>query len=104
MFFKGLIRNFHSVGIFTIDDTDEPIAWCLQYGNARLGHLFVLEEYRRRGFASLLYQHICKQILADGLLPEVVVDEHNDIGVVLVEKLGFLRAATHMGLMVKRTQ
>ena len=101
IFFKGLIKHFHSVGMFTSDNPDQPIAWCLQYGNARLAHLYVMEEYRRKGFASLLYQHICEKIMADGLFPEVVVDEHNRIGIDLVEKLGFIRSVTHIGLMVK---
>ena len=101
MFFEGLINNFHSVGMFTIDNPDQPIAWCLQYSNARLGHLHVLEEHRRKGFACLLYQHICGEIIADGLIPEVVVDEHNHIGINLVKKLGFRKSITHIGLVVK---
>ena len=100
-FFEGLINSFHSVGMFTIDNPDQPIAWCLQYSNARLAHLYVVEEHRRKGFASLLYQHICGEIIADGLLPEVVVDEHNSIGINLVEKLGFIKSITHIGLVVK---
>ena len=101
LFFKGLIHNFHSIGLFIVDGDDQPIGWCVQYSNARLAHLFVLEEYRRKGFAYLLYQHICKAIIADGLLPEVVVDVNNDIGINIVEKLGFVRSAKHTGLLVK---
>ena len=87
--------------MFTVDNPEQPIAWCLQYSNARLAHLYVLEEYRRKGFASLLYQHICEEIMADDLLPEVVVDECNHIGINLVEKLGFIKSITHIGLVVK---
>jgi ribosomal protein S18 acetylase RimI-like enzyme len=100
-FFEGLINNFHSVGLFTTENPDQPIAWCLQYSNARLAHLYVMEEHRRKGFACLLYQYICEEIIADGLLPEVVVDEHNYIGINLVEKLGFSKSITHIGLVVK---
>lgn len=100
-FFEGLINNFHSIGMFTINNPAQPIAWCLQYSNARLAHLYVMEEYRRKGFASLLYQHICGEIFAGDLLPAVVVDEHNDIGIDLVEKLGFVKSMTHTGLIVK---
>ena len=60
-----------------------------------------MEEHRRKGFASLLYQHICGEIIADGLLPEVVVDEHNHLGINLVEKLGFIKSISHIGLVVK---
>lgn len=101
VFFKGLIKNFHSIGLFTVDKPDQPIAWCLQYSNGRLAHLFVVEEYRRKGFASLIYQRVCKEILDDGLLPEVVVDELNNVGIDLVEKLGFIRSTDHTGLIVK---
>ena len=95
LFFKGLIKNFHSIGLFTTDKPDQPIAWCLQYSNGQLAHLFVVEEYRRKGFATLIYQHICKVILDDGLLPEAVVDEHNNVGIVLAEKLGFIGFTNH---------
>ena len=91
------------MGMFTCDNSDQPIAWCIQYGNARLGHVYVLEEYRRRGFASLLYQHMSEKIKADGLLPEVVVDEGNNVGIDLVEKLGFVRSMKHTELAVKHT-
>lgn len=89
--------------MFTCGDSDQPIAWCLQYSNARLGHVYVLEGYRKRGFASLLYQHMSEMIKADGLLPEVVVDEGNNIGINLVEKLGFIRFTKHIELTVKLT-
>ena len=85
--------------MFTCGNSDQPIAWCLQYSNARLGHVYVLEGYRQRGFASLLYQHMSEKIMADGLLPEVVVDEGNNVGTDLVEKLGFVRSMKHTELV-----
>ena len=87
-FFEVLIKNFHSVGLFTEEDPNTPIAWCVQYPNGRPGHLYVTEPYRRMGFATLIMKHMCRCILEDGLIPGVAVQ--NQIAKDLMEKMGFV--------------
>lgn len=89
-FFKSLIKAFHSIGLFSQEDPDEPIAWCLQHPNGHPGHLYVTEKYRRRGFASLLMKHMCKYIQEDGLVPEACVEESNDCAQKLMKRIGFV--------------
>ena len=89
-FFKVLIRNHHSVGIFTEEEPDKPIAWCVQYLFGAAGNLYVMENYRRRGFASLLMEHMCKCIQEDGMVPYVGVSLNNDAGTKLFNKIGFV--------------
>ena len=92
LYFRYLIRNFHSVGLFAREDLDKPVAWCLQYPFGQPGHLYVLEKYRRKGFASLMYAHICKSIQDEGFIPAISVDEQNHISESLCKKLGFLQS------------
>ena len=86
--FKVLIKSFHSIGLFTEEDPNAPIAWCVQYPNGRPAHLYVTEPYRRRGFATLIMKHMCKCILQDGLIPGVAVQKQ--IAKDLMEKMGFV--------------
>ena len=92
-YFKSLIENYHSVGLFSQDKPDEPIGWCVQYPYGQPGHLFITEEYRRRGFASLLLEHMCKCIRADGLTPQVNIDDYNEGSMKLMQRFGFVEHA-----------
>lgn len=74
LYFKHLIINFR---LFCQNNPTSPIAWCLQYPFGQPGHLFVLEKYCQKGFAVLLYLHICKSIQDEGFVPAVSVDVHN---------------------------
>lgn len=89
-YFKTLIRNFHSVGIFNKKELDKPIAWCVQYPYGALGNLFVMEDYRRRGFASLIIEYMCKRIQRDGMVPYAGVTLKDDAGTKLLNKMGFV--------------
>ena len=96
--FKVLIKIFHSVGLFTEEDPNTPIAWCVQYPNGWPAHLYVTEPYRRRGFATLIMKHMCKCILEDGLIPGVAVQKQNLIAKDLMEKMGFVENSKYCTL------
>ena len=93
LFFKLMIKTYHSVGLFSQDEPDKPIAWCMQYPYGQPSNLYITEEYRRRGFASLLLEHMCKRIRADGLIPQAGVDDYNDGSKKLMQKFGFVEHA-----------
>lgn len=82
--------------MFSDKERDTPIAWCVQYQYGHPGHLYVAEKYRRRGFASLLLEHMCSCMVKDGLEPQVVVDSDNDNAKKLMEKLGFVEHGKFM--------
>ena len=90
-FFKNLIKNFHSVGVFTNEEPTIPIAWCVQYQYGQPGNLYVIDKYRRKGFASLLLEHMCNCIREDGLEPQLCVDDVNDCGKKLMDMLGLVQ-------------
>ena len=70
-------------------DQDTPIAWCMQHPFGQPAHLYIKEEYRRKGFASLVMQHMCKCIQDDGLVPHTGVEWRNTPAKELMKKLGF---------------
>ncbi len=80
-FLTGLIKLYHSVGVFTrlpsglISET--PVGWCLQYPNGEVGSLFVIEEYRRKGLAKIMVQHMCKLVIEDGEIPFISAEKNN---------------------------
>ena len=94
--FKSLIKRFHSVGIFTEADPDTPVAWCMQYPIGHLAHLYVTENYRRQGLASLLVEHMGKHIQDDGLIPEAAVEWQNTQCKELMKKMGFVEYEKHI--------
>ena len=89
-YFKTLIENYHSVGLFSQDKPDESIGWCVQYPYGHPGHLFVVEEHRRREFASLLLEHMCRCIRADGLTPQITTEVQNECGNKLMKRFSFV--------------
>ena len=94
--FRTLIKRSHSVGIFTEEDPDTPVAWCMQYGFGQLAHLYVTEKYRRQGLAQLLVEHMGRRIQEDGLIPEAAVEWRNTKCKELMKKLGFVEYNKHM--------
>lgn len=90
-YFKNLIKYFSSAGIFSQKDPNTPIAWCAEYVYGQPAHLYVKEEFRRRGFATLMMNYICECIEAKGLVPVVAVDPDNNGGLELMRKLGFVK-------------
>ena len=92
-FFKLLINTYHNAGLFSQDKPDEPIGWCVQYSYGQPGHLYIAEKYRRRGLASLLLEYMCRCIRADGMIPQVNVDDYNDSSMKLMQRFGFVEHA-----------
>ena len=91
VYFKNLIKHLNSVGIFSQKDPNTPIAWCVEYVYGQPAHLYVKEQFRRRGFASLMMKYICECIEAKGLMPVVSVDPDNSGSLELMRKLGFVQ-------------
>ena len=54
-------------------------------------HLYVKEEFRRNGFASLMMKRVCELTEAKGLVPVVSVDPDNNGSQELMRKLGFIK-------------
>ena len=66
---------------------------CMQnnYVYGQTAHLYVKEEFLRKGFASLMMRHMCECIEAKGLVPVVSVDPDNNGSLELMRKVGFVK-------------
>ena len=102
-FFTNLIKLYHNVGLFPKLQSGEvcesPIGWCLQHYNGNLGHLFVCDEYRRKGLAKVLVQYMCTQILNDGQIPGCMVEKENISAMSFFESLGFVESDSRYGFI-----
>ncbi len=69
----------------------KPVAWTLLHGDFSMGAMFVLPEYRRRGYAYLASAALIEKVLACNMTPyiQVVYDNYASLG--LAERLGFIK-------------
>ena len=71
---------------------DRLIGFAGEHLEGSMGLLYVLPEYRRRGFGTALETHLIARTLAQGLIPFGHVVKGNDASVRLQEKLGMTRS------------
>ena len=91
-YFEDLLRNpKNSVAIFHVDNPDIPVSWNLLYAYGQQGHLYTINNFRRKGLASIVKRELCKSTIANGLLPELLVTTDNLSHIDLILKLGFVR-------------
>lgn len=78
-YFEGMIRNFSSVAVYSVDDLNTPVAWAMQHPYGEQAHQYTLKEHRRKGLASIVKRRLCEKMITEGILPsyEVDVDDPN---------------------------
>ncbi len=57
-----------------------------------MGSLFVIEEYRRKGLAKIMVQHMCKLVIEDGEIPFVSAEKS------LFLNMGFVELGNRVNL------
>lgn len=82
------IDCFPSAGAY-LKATDELIAWMMFYPPNGMSRLYVLEKYRRKGYASLVIRYLSKRFAQAGFLPTVNVDLGSTGPTELYKSLGF---------------
>ena len=97
-----MIRHCESAAVFRVDDLTKPVAWAMQHPFGPVGHVFTLEEYRRRGFASIVNREIVKQIKDNENLPECFIEADNP-NTTIVQNLGFVAIYQMLYLKVENT-
>ena len=70
------ISQLPSAGVF-LKDTDELVAWIMCHPPNGLSRLHTMEKYRRRGYASLVTQYLCKRFAQAGMVPFVNIVVEN---------------------------
>ncbi len=68
-YFEVLISNFVSRALYSVDDLDSPVAWCLQYGYGSMGGLFSIEKFRNKNLGTFVTLEMSKAVAAQGFTP-----------------------------------
>ncbi len=68
---------------------DKPVAWALIHDDLAMGVMFVLPEYRRRGYAEAVTCDLMRKVLEKGDIPYVQIVKGNIASETLAKKLGF---------------
>ena len=85
--------------LWVLSVKNELIGCCsITTGNARylqLGFIYVLPEYRKRGYSDFMLISVCNKILEDNKIPLLFTDEKNEDLILRAECIGFERVSTH---------
>ncbi|MEG1790761.1 MAG: GNAT family N-acetyltransferase [Clostridia bacterium] len=67
----------------------QMVAWSLLHEDYSLGAMFVLPEFRRLGFATLVTENLVQKVLAKGVVPSVQIVCNNEASKNLANAIGF---------------
>lgn len=92
----GNVLNYNiSMGVFSRKNDDtKPVAWIMLGINGELGNLYVLPEFRKRGFGKLVTIAISKAMGIAGISPHLFVVDGNLASLKLFECIGFVKNPT----------
>ena len=82
------IAKMPSAGLF-LKRNDQLVCWMVSNPPFGMGLLFTLEEHRRRGYAKLVTQYMCKRMVQSGFVPFVTIVQGNTSSVAFFQSLGF---------------
>ena len=82
------ISQLPSAGVF-LKDTDELVAWMMCHPPNGMSRLHTMENYRRRGYASLVTQYLSKRVAQAGSLPFVNIVVENVSSQKFFQSMGF---------------
>ena len=71
---RDCVEHLPSAGLF--DQGGNLVAYIMTNGYGTPGKLFVLPEFRRRGFASYLLAHLSNRLMKEGYLAKCLVSAY----------------------------
>ncbi|XP_064385665.1 uncharacterized protein LOC135334440 isoform X2 [Halichondria panicea] len=91
-YYEGLISNFESRALYSVDDLDSPVTWSLQHVYGSIGGLFSIEAFRENSLGSFVAMEMSKAVAAQGLTPWSVLQVENTTMRKMSAKLGGLES------------
>ncbi|KAI9560838.1 hypothetical protein GHT06_011791 [Daphnia sinensis] len=82
------IVHLPSAGIF-LKSNDKLVAWIMCHPPNGMSRLMTLEQYRRKGYASIVTKYLTKRVAQSGHLPYVNIVAGNSVSSKFFESLGF---------------
>jgi 8-oxo-dGTP diphosphatase len=85
---RNMIIKNYSAGI---EEDGKLVAWLTIHDDGALGFLYVLEDYRGKGYAKDLTVYICNKLRKNNKTPFLYIVTENIKSLSLAQKLGFKR-------------
>ncbi|XP_037295083.1 uncharacterized protein LOC115447582 [Manduca sexta] len=99
-YFNQLVISKNGYGLY---QNDNLVAWTFINEMGALGHLFVLEDSRKKGFAEIILKLVCNKILEDGKDALAFCDEENKGVRNLFKKLDFIQSESVTWFFMNKT-
>ena len=91
-YFKYLIDNCFSVGLFLEVDSSQPVSWAVLSNFGHVVHVYTVEQHRRKGYSRVTMLCLMEQILEANMTPLVEIAENNTPSFKLNTGLGFVES------------
>jgi len=89
-YFKYLINNCNSVGVFLKSDSSKPVSWAVLGNYGHIIHIHTIEEHRRKGYSRIVMLSLMQQMLEAGMTPVLEIFTKNVASFQLNTSLGFV--------------
>eukprot|EP00731_Ephydatia_muelleri_P005349 Em0002g1525a len=86
--YRVAVSSLPSSAVFLTSNPAYPVAWFLCHTYSHMGHLFTLEEYRRKGLGTLVVKDLCLKLSAEGYILECSSD--NPEAIRIFKSIGFV--------------
>lgn len=91
-YFKYLIENCFSVGLFLERDSSQPVSWAVLSNYGHIIHIHTVEQHRRKGYSRATMLCLMRQMLEANMTPVLEINIHNIPSVKLNTGLGFVES------------
>ena len=91
-YFKYLIDNSFSIGLFLEDDTSQPVSWAVLSNYGHIIHVYTVEQHRRKGYSRVTMLCLMEQILEANMTPVLEIAVNNTPSFKLNTGLGFVES------------
>ena len=98
-YFKYLIENCISVGLFLDADSSQPVSWAVLSNYGHIIHLYTVEEHRRKGYGRVTILYLMRKMLEAGMTPVLEVVAHNTPSIKLNTGIGFVESFDNTWIM-----
>ena len=89
---KGYIEERIQKGLSSgISDRSRIAAWAVTHDDNAIGNLYVLPDYRRKGYALAIVTDLVDKLLSNGITPVMNIEPNNTASQSLARKIGFIK-------------
>ena len=91
-YFKYLIDNCYSIGLFLEVDTSQPVSWAVLSNYGHIIHIHTVQQHRRKGYSRVTMLCLMERILEANMTPVLEIAVNNTPSFKLNTGLGFVES------------